>query len=280
MIRFLLKEFKSLKELTNHFKTQRRCKEYLAFKRWGSNPICPYCGNRKIYTRKDGRYICSCCSRSFSVLVGTIFQNTKLPLLTWFKAIFLMCNCHQGISSCQLSILLGVTQKTAWYILHKIRILLKKEEDDFKDIVSGKIECIQSSKGQMFKVRMSKEHHHLHPEVLKHVMPKSRIYKDDRICHQSISESELSRFNIEDPFPMGFRKKEEHAKTIDVFWLQLKRMVMGIYHFVSFSHFHRYVYEALFRKRNRGLSAGKRFESIIEQIGKVIPYRVISPKGD
>jgi len=213
-------------------------------------------------------------------MVGTVFQNTKLPLLTWFKAIFLMCNCQQGISSCQLSTILGVTQKTAWYILHKIRILLKRTDDDFKDVVSGKIVSETGRTGQSFKVRLSKEFHHLHPEVLKHIIPGSRITNDDRICYQSFSESELSTFNIEDPFPLGFSNKGMSVdKTIDIFWLQLKRMVMGIYHFTSFSHFHRYVYEALFRKRNRNMSAGKRFELMIENTGKVIPYRVVSPKN-
>ncbi|MBR4135049.1 MAG: IS1595 family transposase [Bacteroidales bacterium] len=273
-----IKCYDSLKDLTDYFCNQRTCCEYLAMKRWGGKPRCPYCGCETVYRRKDGRYACGDCSKSFSVLVGTIFQNTKLPLLTWFKAIYLVCNTRQGISSCQLSLLLGVTQKTAWYLLHKIRILLKDKNDDYQDIVSGSIEWRLSRKGRLFQMRVAKCPHQMHPEVLKFVKPGSRIVYDEIICYQSLSESELSIYNVEDPYPLGFKKgTNDSRRVVDAFWSQLKRMVMGIHHFISASHFHRYIYEALFRRVTRLMSAGRRFELFFEKIEQVVPYKLVSP---
>lgn len=272
-------EFNSLKDLSDHFKTQSSCLKYVAWKRWMGIPKCPYCDCTSVYHRRDGRYACGKCKNSFSVLVGTVFQNTKLPLLTWFKAIFLVCNSKQGISSCQLSLILGITQKTAWFILHKIRLLLRDSQDDFHDRVQGTIEQRESEKGNCFRIRVVDEPHQLHPGLIKFVEPESRIFKDPVICFQSLSESECLEYAVEDPYPLRLGVQKQHDRRIlDVFWLQLKRMVMGVYHFVTAPHFHRYVYEALFRKKHMRSSMGIRFSEVLGRIEQVLPYRVVSPK--
>ncbi len=276
---YLLNGFKSLTQLTNYFSNKDICKEYLVNVRWHGTPLCPYCGCCKCYNRNDGRYTCSKCRRVFSVLVGTIFQNTKLPLLTWFKAIYLVLNCKQGISSCQLSILLGVTQKTTWFMLQKIRILFGSREG-FVDKVTGKIEIRQSRKGNFFKIRISDYPHMIHPKILKYVKERSRIFTDERICYQSLSESEEEIYMIEDPFPLGVTNKTDRQKlVVDGFWIQLKRMIMGIYHYVSSSLFHRYVNEAIFRQAKNRIPIENRFFSIMESVNQVIPYSVVRPKN-
>ncbi len=108
-----LKDFGSITALVAQFRTEKSCREFLAEFRWHGNITCPYCGCKKVYHKKDGRYICKDCKRTFSVLVGTVFQNTKVSLLLWFIAIHLICNSKKGISSCHLARELGVTQKTA-----------------------------------------------------------------------------------------------------------------------------------------------------------------------
>jgi len=274
-----IEEIKSLKALESYFKTQRTCLDYLAWKRWNGIPQCPYCSNNKVYRRGDGRYACAGCGRSFSVLVGTVFQNTKLPLLTWFKAIFLVSNSRQGISSCQLSLILGITQKTAWFILQKIRVLLQDSDDGFFDEVQGTIAVKTSKKGSLFKMRVPYPNHKLHPEVLKHVADCSRVLTDCQICFQSLIESERPEYNIEDPYPLLIKQDSSHKHLVlDAFWIQLKRMVAGIYHFISASYFHRYVYEALFRKKHVKDSIGKRFSLVFDNIEHVLPYAIVSPR--
>ncbi len=275
----LIREFSSMRQLSVYFKNEKQCREFLAFQRWKGTPKCPYCGHDHIYHKCDGRYACAGCGNTFSVLVGTVFQNTKLPLIVWFKAIYLVSNSKQGISSCQLSMILGVTQKTAWFILHKIRILMKQRDDEFEDVVQGNIELRESNKGTLFWVRIPFKIHNIHPKVLKYVQPGSRIFTDYNLCAQSLFDSEYEIYKIEDPYPLYAHTRSFQSENIvDGFWLQLKRLVMGVCHFVSAAHFHRYIYEVLFRKQHARLPNSKRFYKLMNRIEQAIPYKVVRPR--
>lgn len=269
-------QFKSLTDLANYFKDEQTCAKYLAEKRWHGTPSCPRCNCRKIYCRGDGRFVCADCGYTFSVKAGTIFQDTKLPLLTWFKAIFLLCNCKQGISTRQLATTIGVTQKTSWFILQKIRILL--QGDDFPDIVRGKIISIQGKKKNL-KMRIADRPHKIHPAIQDFIHLNSRIFSDEYICYQALEESEDEKYKIEDPFPLHRGSRDSNnGGSVNSFWLQIKRMIMGIYHFVSASLFHRYIYEAIFRDRLRNRTCTYRFETIFGLIGTVITYKKVRPR--
>lgn len=281
MKRDFLSKFKTLAALTAYFKNNQKCRDFLAEQRWQGVPVCPYCGSKEVFGRKDGRYGCRCCRKAFSVLVGTVFQNTKLPLIKWFVAIYLICNSKQGISSCQLSNEIDVTQKTAWFMLQKIRLLLRDKDDGFLDRVSGDLVDLSDDPSSPLIVRRRLSPLQLHPVVLKYVTPGSRIFSDDYICYQSLSESEKEKYHTEDPHGMC---RDSNGKSVvqqgvaDGLWLQLKRMVMGIYHFVSSSLFHRYVYEALFRRTKCRAPNGLRFLQVMSRTGEVIPYKVVRPK--
>lgn len=275
----LFETFKSLEELSSFFCSNQKCKDYLASVRWDDNPKCPYCHCNKVYRKKDGRYVCASCGNTFSVLVGTIFQNTKLPLIIWFKAIYLFVNSKIGISSCNLAVVLGVTQKTAWFMLQKIRILLNDVEDDYPDKVFGTIRCMKSRKNRFFRVRIANKPHQLHPFLFKYLNEGSRIFTDERICYQSLDESEFVRYHVEDPYPLSSGNNTiRNNGVIDAFWLQLKRMVMGVYHFISSSLFHRYIYEALFRYKKRRSSQEERFGDALGKMFQQVPYNVVRPK--
>ncbi len=118
-------KFKSLPQLLNHFKDEKTCTDYLASMRWDGNVCCPHCGNDKVYTTDRG-YKCAdkTCHKKFSVTVGTVFEGSKIKLSLWFAAVYLATAHKKGISSLQLSRDLGVTQKTAWFMLHRIREML------------------------------------------------------------------------------------------------------------------------------------------------------------
>src|ERR1700751_2603291 len=120
------------------YKTQGACINYLETMKWDKKPCCSYCKSHSVTKRKKSfRYLCNNCNKSFSVLVGTIFENTKLPLPKWFLAIALILNAKKGISSRQLSRDLGVNKNTAWYIQMRIRAAM--QEDD-KELLNGIIE--------------------------------------------------------------------------------------------------------------------------------------------
>lgn len=131
--------FKSLIELNDYFKEEKTCYEFLALQIWDKGkPVCPHCNSTHVYTtksrsskpsRKDvPEYRCANkeCGKKFSATVGTIFHASKISLRTWYAAIFLITTAKKGISSLQLATQLNVTQKTAWYLLHRIRAMLKE----------------------------------------------------------------------------------------------------------------------------------------------------------
>jgi transposase-like protein len=118
-------QFKSLIQVLDFFKEEQTCINYLAAQRWGETPCCPHCGNTKAWKTNRG-YTCAAkeCGKKFSVTTGTIFENTKLSLRLWFATIYI-CTAHKkGISSLQLSRDLNITQKTAWFLLHRVREML------------------------------------------------------------------------------------------------------------------------------------------------------------
>lgn len=116
-------KFKTLHDLEKRFPTEESCHEYVAMKRWGNAPVCVHCGSyRKIYKLQGGKlFKCADCRRQFTVRIGTIFEDSPLPLRKWFFAMFMMSAHKKGVSSVQLAKDVGVTQKTAWFMLHRIR---------------------------------------------------------------------------------------------------------------------------------------------------------------
>lgn len=125
----------SLIEVQKYFSNETVCKEHLEKLRWTGKPVCPQCNHDKVYKTRAG-YKCAnpkCC-RMFTALVGTFFENTKIPLSKWFVAIYIATSYKKGITSLQLARDISVTQKTAWFMLRRIREMLKANAPDmFKE---------------------------------------------------------------------------------------------------------------------------------------------------
>ena len=140
MINF--KKFNSIISLTAYFNSDDKCKQAITEARWGvgneQDVACPYCGKHHCKMSKNGRYHCTECNKNFSCLVGTIFENTKLPLIKWFVAMYLISSHKKGVSSHQLARDIEVTQSTAWYMLQKIRLLYPQTD---ADVFEGTVEC-------------------------------------------------------------------------------------------------------------------------------------------
>ncbi|WP_176844585.1 IS1595 family transposase, partial [Mucilaginibacter gossypii] len=125
-------------ETIKRFPDQSSCIDYLEGLRWQGLPECPYCNSKRSSKRQESqRHICNSCNRSYSVLVGTVFEGTKLPLPQWFLAISLMLNAKKGLSARQLSRDLGCNRKTGWYLQMRIREAMRDGGDGglFKGIV-------------------------------------------------------------------------------------------------------------------------------------------------
>ena len=136
--------YDTLLDLIREFPDDEACRQHLEQIRWGQEdgtikPVCPHCGHdEKAYRIEGGkRYKCASCRKKFSVLVGTIFQDSKVPLQKWFLAIWLATSHKKGLSSCQLAKDIGVTQKTAWFMLHRVREMLKEKAPE---LLEGEVE--------------------------------------------------------------------------------------------------------------------------------------------
>src|SRR5216110_583081 len=117
----------NLAELIEQFGSEDRCHEYLEQLRWPEGVRCPRCDSDKISRiTKRRQFDCDACRYQFSVRVGTLFHDSKLPLWKWFLAVYLMCESKKGISANQLKRTLGTSYKTAWYLCHRIRAAMKE----------------------------------------------------------------------------------------------------------------------------------------------------------
>src|SRR6266850_7901248 len=118
---------KSLQAAIKHFTDEQVCIDFLADMRWpDGKAVCANCGDREhtYYLANQKRWKCRACKKQFSVKAGTIFEESPLALSTWFPAMWLICGAKNGISSCELARAIGVTQKTAWFMNHRIRLAM------------------------------------------------------------------------------------------------------------------------------------------------------------
>lgn len=299
-----LEKFNSLVSLVQYFKDNKTCKEFLIGQRWSDgNYVCPYCGHHHCYKRSDGLFRCPTCRKNFSVLIGTIFENTKISLVKWFMAMYLISSHKKGISSHQLSRDIEVTQKTAWYILHKVRSLYK--QDDSIEL-SNDVECdeayiggqekykheskkTEGTQGRSLKTKTpvfgmaqrsgdvvaiktkDTKGKTLMPIIRQFVKPNSRIYTDEYIGYNTLTESEYSH-SVVNHGAKQYVDGDNYTNTIEGFWAQLKRMIFGIYHFVSAKYLQRYVDEAVFRYNTRKQSESDRFGDMFRKSIGIIRY--------
>lgn len=150
----MFQQFDSLFDLVQVFSDEKKCVDHFRAVRWPSGVSCPHCGSTKVYNLSNGTHKCgeALCSERFSVRYGTIFEDSKISLQKWFMAIYLVTSHKKGISSCQLARDIKVTQKTAWYMLHRIRAAIAV---DHTTKLSGTVEIDETYVGgkERFKHR-------------------------------------------------------------------------------------------------------------------------------
>ena len=263
--------------ITTHLNTHQKCIKYLEEQRWNGAPCCPYCQSKKS-SPKGLRHTCLGCSNSYSVTVGTVFEDSNLPLYKWFMAIALILSAKKGISSMQLSRDLSVNKNTAWLLQMKIRKAMKQDDDLVlngiveadETFVGGKINRQFPRKKNQPKKPRGQEH--LKPvfamvqrqgSVIAQVLNKASreeivpIIKT-RVTASSVLVSDASYiyFPIKEYFKSHevmsrgakvFRRGIYHKNTIEGFFSQFKRAIIGQYHKICEGHLHLYVDELCFK---------------------------------
>src|SRR5260370_316919 len=121
-----MKQPKTLQQAIQHFSDEQTCIDTVARMRWPEGPICPACGHKEYYYLKtQKRWKCKECNRQFSVKLGTIFEDSPIGLDKWMLTLWMLANCKNGVSSYEISRAIGVTQKSAWFMLQRIRLAMQ-----------------------------------------------------------------------------------------------------------------------------------------------------------
>src|ERR1051325_8719274 len=150
------------------FTNEEAARLHLESTRWPNGPVCPHCGGVERNSRLQGKahrpglWFCGDCRTQFSVTVGTVFEDSKVPLHKWVYAIHLLCASKKGFSSLQLSRVLGVTYKTAWFMTHRIRAAMATEHTDQLGNSGGQIEADETYFGTKKDREAAKGHGHKH----------------------------------------------------------------------------------------------------------------------
>jgi transposase-like protein len=142
----MIQQFDSLMSIMETFSDEQVCIDHLRAVRWKNGAYCPHCGSTKVYHFSDNRtHKCGDCRQRFSIKVGTIFEDTKLPLRKWFMAIWMVTSHTKGIASTQLAKDLKITQKSAWFVLHRLRHAARAQS--FAKPLEGMVEADETYMG-------------------------------------------------------------------------------------------------------------------------------------
>ena len=293
------KEVKSVLDLIQAFPTEQSCIEHLELIRWNGNVVSPFDSTSKVYKTKVG-YQCKNTGKNFNVKTNTIFDNTKLPLIKWFLAIWIATSHKKGISSLQLGRDLDITQKSAWFMLQRIRQCFGIENDNQLDnevevdetFVGGKETNKHVSKkstnpmvgkkatvlgmvernGKVNAVKIDERSQKvLTTEIIAMVAKTASIYTDEWVGYNKLKrvyDHSVVKHNAHQ-----YVNGRVHTNTIEGFWSLLKRGIFGIYHFTSKKHLQLYVDEFVFRYNSREITSNQRFDLMLGNMENRLTYK-------
>jgi transposase-like protein len=306
-------QFANLQEAAKYFQNEDKCRDLLAKMRWpDGNIFCPKCGSAHAYKYANNLwYKCSQkeCKARFTVKVGTIYEGSKLPLSKWFLALWILSAHKKGISSCQLARDLGIGQKAAWFVLHRLREQMRDKAPQMLDeivevdetYVGGRVGNMKKSKREKIRkgeLKVTKE-----PVmgivqrdgkailkriedwrlgsfvymVQKYVKPDAVIVSDAHPGYIGLNQTHSHHVSVNhslDEFKIGMY----HTNTVEGFFSSLKRSYIGIYHYMSPKHLSRYLDETSQRYNSRKIKDGERFIELLKQPQGRLKYKDLIAK--
>jgi len=290
---------------------------YVASVKWSDGrPVCPECGSVNAQ-RIKGRPTYQCrereCRKQFSLKVGTIFQDSPLTLDKWLVGIWMIANCRNGVSSCEIARALGIKQQSAWHLLHRVRHAMKS---DYSRRMRGSVESDESFVGGSLRNKFSLDRkdrarargksvvhamlkregrsgpsevrafvipaataENVRANLVKHVkVGNTWLHTDESVIYGWASSSFIHRWvNHMNEYVRG----SVHTNTVEGYFSQLRRMLQGTYIAVEPQHLHAYVDELSYRCNVRKESESTRFDRLVRQvIGKRLTYKDLTGGKD
>ena len=287
--------YDTMMEMLAKFLDEQSCIAHLEQLRWPCGIICPLCGSpRKIHKRaRQGIYKCGECKKEFSIRKGTIYEESRLPLRKWFVAAWLMSSSRKGVSSYQLAREIGVTQKTAWFVLGRLRKAAQAAGDDLgpmdgpveadetylggkeknkhaskklhagrggvgKDIAIG----LRSRKGRVIAQKATRvDGVTLSEFVHSNVPVDAELYTDDHGGYTRLSKE--YRHEVVVHSVGEYVRGKAHTNGIESFWALLKRGYHGVFHHFTWKHLDGYLSEFSFRWNLLGMGGGARMNATL-----------------
>src|SRR5690606_22399275 len=284
--------------ITTHLNTHEKCVKYLEEKRWDGIPTCPYCESKKS-SPKGNRHTCLSCTNSYSVTVGTVFEDSNLPLYKWFMAIALILSAKKGISSLQLARDLSVNKNTAWLMQMKIRKAMQEESNELlngiveadETFVGGKVSGQYPSRKKAPRPEGGTEHLQpilgmvqrqgkvitkvidgttrdvIMPILKSTITPQSILVTDGSHAYFPAKQYFKSHYVMSRSSKI-FKRGIYHKNTIEGFFSQLKRAIIGQYHKLGVRHLQLYADEVCY-KYNLRHSPDKGYSHLMNKLLKI-----------
>jgi transposase-like protein len=295
------------------FRDEAAAREWLESHLWPDGPVCPHCGsvgeNTAIATR-EGWYQCNACRKQFSVTVGTLFERSHIPLNKWLMAAYLLCASKKGISTHQMHRMIGVSYKSTWFMMHRLREAARtgtlppalgganKVVEADETYVGGKAknrkghvppkEAVVALVERGGKVRSRHvadvTGKTLRDTIVTQIDRASYLMTDEAPAYKTIGDEFEGHGTVNHSAEEYVRAYFWHTNTVEGYFSILKRGITGTYHHVSAAHLHRYLSEFDFRYNERsalGVDDKARAEKLLSGIvGKRLTYRRTDKEQD